>query len=104
MAASGAPSTVLPASQTATYTKLSSLPAAGSSSRKNRSSNRAAGGWPRAAWFMDGLGRYGVDDMSEAPLKAPYVSLKRFITQVRAVSGAEMFSATVMYLASMQGS
>ena len=28
---------------------------------------RGLSGWPRAAWFVRGMGRWGVEDVSEAP-------------------------------------
>eukprot|EP00798_Chlamydomonas_sp_ICE-L_P008364 gene8364-2607_t len=36
---------------------------------RGRSGNAQAQGWPRAAWFVRGMGRHGVEDMSEVPLK-----------------------------------
>jgi len=35
--------------------------------------------WPKAAWFVEGQGRWGVVEMSECPLKVPFVPLGQFI-------------------------
>jgi hypothetical protein len=43
--------------------------------------------WPKAAWFVEGQGRWGVSDMSECPLKVSFVPLGDFIKEVRAGKG-----------------
>ncbi|BDA42016.1 probable BsuMI modification methylase subunit YdiP at N-terminal half [Coccomyxa sp. Obi] len=42
--------------------------------------DRAA--WPRAAWYIRGLGRYAAEEISEAPLLRPMTLLGDFITKV----------------------
>ena len=36
--------------------------------------------WPGAAWFIKGLGRHQVEEMSEFPLKQPLVPLAQILT------------------------
>jgi hypothetical protein len=38
--------------------------------------------WPGAAWYMRGLGRYAVANVSDCPVKAPYQPLGQFIEAV----------------------
>ncbi|CAL5222508.1 g4882 [Coccomyxa viridis] len=38
--------------------------------------------WPRAAWYVRGLGRYAVEDMSEAPELQPLIPLHKFIEKL----------------------
>ncbi|BDA51428.1 probable BsuMI modification methylase subunit YdiP at N-terminal half [Coccomyxa sp. Obi] len=38
--------------------------------------------WPRAAWYIKGLGRYAAEDMSEAPVLRPLTLLGDFVTKV----------------------
>jgi hypothetical protein len=38
--------------------------------------------WPKAAWFVEGQGRWGVSEMSECPLKVAFVPLGDFIKEV----------------------
>jgi hypothetical protein len=40
------------------------------------------GGWPKCAYFIHGLGRFMLDDVSETPLKIPYNPLGTFIAKV----------------------
>ncbi|KIY91620.1 hypothetical protein MNEG_16344 [Monoraphidium neglectum] len=40
--------------------------------------------WPKAAWFVEGQGRWGVAGMSECPLKLAFVPLGSFIHTVGA--------------------
>lgn len=63
-------------------TQTRSMSQAPSSLKKNRPANRGTGGWPRAAWFIHGFGRFSVEDMSEAPVKEPYITLNQFFKQV----------------------
>ena len=39
--------------------------------------------WPKAAWYVEGQGRWGVSEMSECPLKAAFVPLGDFVKEVR---------------------
>lgn len=38
--------------------------------------------WPRAAWWVRGLGSFGVEDLSECPVPTPFVALGDFIAEV----------------------
>jgi hypothetical protein len=40
--------------------------------------------WPRAGWWVRGVGAYGIADMSEAPVLAPFFPLHEFIDEVGA--------------------
>ena len=54
-----------------------------------------AQGWPRAAWYVRGMGRWGVEEVSEAPEKTPYRALGDMITKV---GGPEVFGCTSFHL------
>lgn len=43
--------------------------------------------WPKAAWYVEGQGRWGVGDMSECPLKVAFTPLGDFITEVGGCEG-----------------
>ncbi|KAK9799826.1 hypothetical protein WJX73_006324 [Symbiochloris irregularis] len=52
-------------------------------------SDPASSAWPRAAWFVRGIGRHGVEDMSEAPILMPLIPLAEFVSKVGAQPKAE---------------
>jgi hypothetical protein len=42
----------------------------------------SAAAWPKAAWYVEGQGRWGVGEVSECPLKVAFVPLGQFIEEV----------------------
>lgn len=38
--------------------------------------------WPRAGWWVRGLGSFGLEDLSECPVPTPFVPLGDFVYEV----------------------
>ncbi|DBA65791.1 TPA: hypothetical protein ACH3X2_002828 [Trebouxia sp. C0005] len=74
------------------------LPARQSSVGKRRSSNSGDVGWPKAAWYLKGMGRHGVHNMSEAPLITPLTPLGEFITKLGRPAGKTALHTYLMRL------
>ncbi|KAL0049698.1 hypothetical protein WJX82_007869 [Trebouxia sp. C0006] len=74
------------------------LPGRQSSAGKRRSSSSGDVGWPKAAWYLKGMGRHGVHSMSEAPLITPLTPLGEFITNLGRPAGKSALHTYLMRL------
>ncbi|DBA96588.1 TPA: hypothetical protein ACH3X1_015451 [Trebouxia sp. C0004] len=83
---------------TAFTVQLTSLPGQQSSARKRRSSSSGDVGWPKAAWYLKGMGRHGLHSMSEAPLITPLIPLGEFVTKLGRPAGKTALHTYLMRL------